>query len=123
LSRPRTGTRRDQFTTDVLRERYAPHALYHTFVQVSVGVDRDMSGHPHVMKAETAVPFEVAGKTRTELRYQHYGFDPAVAPPGKTAVCPLRPCAGRRSSGRFARMTRGSSGPADARCSFVDDTS
>ncbi len=81
----------DRFTTAPLRKRYASQALYHTFVQVSLGINRDMSGHPHVMKAETATPFEVAGVARTELWYQHYAFDPAMAPPGKTVVTVLYP--------------------------------
>ena len=81
----------DKFTTPVLRERYATQPLYHPFVQVSLGVSRDMSDTPHAVKVQTAVPFEIAGRTRQELWYQHYAYDSTMAPHGKTSVTVLYP--------------------------------
>jgi phytoene dehydrogenase-like protein len=81
----------DRFTTPDLRERFATQPLYSSFIQVSLGVNRDMSSTPHVVKAQMADPFEVAGRTRQELWYQHFAFDPSMAPPGKTAVTVLYP--------------------------------
>ncbi|MBN2535586.1 MAG: NAD(P)/FAD-dependent oxidoreductase [Spirochaetales bacterium] len=81
----------DRFTPPGLRERYETNPVYPPFIQVSLGVNRDMSGTPHVVKIQTAVPFEIAGQTRHELWYQHYAFDPTIAPKGKTAVTVLYP--------------------------------
>ena len=81
----------DRFTTPDLRERFATQPLYSSFVQVSLGVNRDLSGTPHAVKAETAVPFEIAGQARRELWYQHFAFDPTMAPQGKTPVTVLYP--------------------------------
>jgi phytoene dehydrogenase-like protein len=81
----------DKFTPPALRERYATEPHYPPFVQVSLGVNREMSGTPHVVTAQTAVPFELAGRTRHELFYQHFAFDPTMAPPGKTALTVLYP--------------------------------
>jgi phytoene dehydrogenase-like protein len=81
----------DKYTTSALRERYATQPLYYPFVQVSLGVDRDLSGTPHVVKARTPAPFQVAGVTRSELWYQHFAYDPTVAPPGKTTLTVLYP--------------------------------
>jgi len=81
----------DKYTTPVQRERYDTHPLYSSFVQVSLGVNKDLSGTPHVVKAQTAAPFEVAGQTRQELWYQHFAYDPTLAPPGKTVVTVLYP--------------------------------
>jgi phytoene dehydrogenase-like protein len=81
----------DRFTPPDLRERFATQPLYPPFIQVSLGVDRDLSGTPHAVKAETAVPFEVAGQTRRELWYQHFAFDPTMAPQGKTSLTVLYP--------------------------------
>ena len=81
----------DRFTPPTLRERFATQPLYPPFIQVSLGIDRDMSGTPHAVKAQTAAPFELAGGTRQELWYQHFAFDPTMAPPGKTSLTVLYP--------------------------------
>ena len=81
----------DRYTTPVLRDRYATQPLYHSFVQVSLGVNRDLSGTPRVVRAQTALPFEIAGRTQHELWYQHFAFDPTSAPKGKTSVTVLYP--------------------------------
>ena len=81
----------DRFTPPDLRERFATQPLYPPFIQVSLGVNRDMSGTPHAIKIQTALPFEVAGKTRNELWYQHFAYDPTMAPQGKTSVTVLYP--------------------------------
>ena len=79
----------DGYTPADLRERFDTQPLYPPFIQVSLGVNRDMSGAPHVVKIQTADPFEVAGRPRQELWYQHFAFDPTMAPPGKTSLTVL----------------------------------
>jgi phytoene dehydrogenase-like protein len=81
----------DRFTPPALRKRFATQPLYPPFIQVSLGVNRDMSGTPHAVKMQTAVPFEIAGQVRQELWYQHFAFDPTMAPHGKTSVTVLYP--------------------------------
>jgi phytoene dehydrogenase-like protein len=81
----------DQYTPPALRERFATEPLYPPFIQVSLGVNRDMADTPHAVKVQTAAPFEIAGRMREELCYQHYAFDPTLAPEGKTAVTVLYP--------------------------------
>ncbi|MGC9394085.1 MAG: phytoene desaturase family protein [Anaerolineae bacterium] len=81
----------DKFTTPGLRERYATQPLFPPFVQVSLGVNRDMSGTPHAVKVQTEVPFEIAGQMQKDLWYHHFAFDPTLAPQGKTALTVLYP--------------------------------
>ncbi len=81
----------DRFTTPAQRERFATQPLYHPFVQVSLGVNRDMSGTPHAVKVQTADPYELAGRTRQELWYQHFAYDPTLARQGKTSITVLYP--------------------------------
>jgi phytoene dehydrogenase-like protein len=81
----------NRFTTQVQRERFAKQPVYSSFIQVSLGIKRDMSGTPHAVKAETEVPFEIAGQTRKVLWYHHFAFDPTMAPQGKTSVTVLYP--------------------------------
>ena len=83
----------DTFTTPALRERYATQPVFQPFVQVSLGVNRDLSGTPHAVKVQTAAPFVIAGQTQQELWYHHYAFDPTMAPQGKTSVTVLYPSA------------------------------
>lgn len=81
----------DKFTTPALRERYATQPVFPPFIQVSLGMNRDMSGTPHVVKVQTAVPFLIAGQTQQALWYHHSAFDPTMAPHGKTSVTVLYP--------------------------------
>ena len=81
----------DRFTTPELRERFATQPLYPSFIQVSLGVNRDLSAVPHAVKVETALPFEIAGQTRRALWYQHFAFDPTMAPQGRTSITVLYP--------------------------------
>ena len=81
----------DRFTTPAQRERFATQPVYSSFVQVSLGVNRDMSDISHAVKVEMAAPFEIAGQTQQVLWYQHFAFDPTMAPQGMTSVTVLYP--------------------------------
>ncbi|MFN2110968.1 MAG: phytoene desaturase family protein, partial [Anaerolineae bacterium] len=81
----------DKYTTPALHERYATQPIFPPFVQVSLGVNRDMSGTPHAVKVQTAAPFEIAGQMHHDLWYHHFAFDPTTAPQGKTALTVLYP--------------------------------
>ncbi len=81
----------DKFTPQALRERFETQPHYPPFIQVSLGINRNLSGTPHAVKHQTAVPFELAGQTRQELWYHHYAFDPTMAPQGKTSITVLYP--------------------------------
>lgn len=81
----------DRFTTPELRERFATQPVYSSFIQVSLGVNRDLSGSPHAVKVLTATPFEIAGEMRKDLWYHHFAFDSTLAPRGKSAVTVLFP--------------------------------
>ncbi|MBN1798944.1 MAG: NAD(P)/FAD-dependent oxidoreductase [Spirochaetales bacterium] len=76
----------DKFTTPTLHERYASQPLFNPFVQVSLGVNRDMTNTPHSVRVEMSSPFEIAGQTQRVLWYQHSAFDPTLAPRGKTSI-------------------------------------
>jgi phytoene dehydrogenase-like protein len=70
-----------------LRRMYAPGALpVHSQLQVSLGVARDLSAEPHWTTYLLDQPLEIAGEERCELNVKHYGFDPSLAPAGKSAL-------------------------------------
>ncbi|MFW9824099.1 MAG: phytoene desaturase family protein [Candidatus Thorarchaeota archaeon] len=81
----------DKYTTPALRQRYKSQPVFPPFIQVSLGVSRDLSGTPHSVNVQTSEPFEIAGEKRHALWYQNYAFDPTAAPEGKTSLTVLYP--------------------------------
>jgi phytoene dehydrogenase-like protein len=55
-------------------------------VQVSLGVNQDLSAEPHWVTHLLAEPITVAGEERHEIGVKHYCFDPSLAPPGKSVI-------------------------------------
>jgi phytoene dehydrogenase-like protein len=60
--------------------------MYPPIVQVMLGVARDFSAEPHTVLFRPEKPVTVAGRTFPWLHVMHYGFDPGMAPPGKSVV-------------------------------------
>jgi phytoene dehydrogenase-like protein len=81
----------DRFTTLAQRERFATKPLYSSFIQVSLGVNRDMSAEPHAIKVQVPVPYEIAGQSRQVLWFHHFAFDSTMAPRGKSSLTVLYP--------------------------------
>ncbi len=75
-----------EFTTPQIRKLYDGHLPIHSQLQVSLGVDRDFSTEPHWITCLLDDPILVAGEKRYEIGIKHYGFDPSLAPPGKSVV-------------------------------------
>jgi phytoene dehydrogenase-like protein len=69
-----------------LRRFYDGRFPVHSMIQVSLGVNRDCSGEPHWAVHLLDEPLLVAGHPKHELHVKHYGFDPSLAPPGKSVV-------------------------------------
>lgn len=65
---------------------YTEWPLWDPLVQVSIGVDRDLSGEPHTVRFPLEDPIDAGGKVTRELRYKHFCFDSTMAPQGKSAV-------------------------------------
>jgi phytoene dehydrogenase-like protein len=73
------------------RERLETNPLFPPFIQVSLGVDMDLSGSPHFTNALLPEPVIIAGAERTSLYYGHLAFDKTMAPRGKSSVLALFP--------------------------------
>ncbi len=86
-----TGLLGDRFTPQILQERYKNQPLFHPLIQVSLGINRDMSGIDHSVNFQTAEKFEIAGKSRDSIWIQHFAFDSSMAPSGKTSLVVLYP--------------------------------
>jgi phytoene dehydrogenase-like protein len=55
-------------------------------LQVSLGVNRDLSSEPHWTTHLLDKPVIIAGEERSEIGVKHYGFDPSLAPLGKSVL-------------------------------------
>jgi phytoene dehydrogenase-like protein len=75
-----------EFTDRRIRRMYDGHLPIHSMMQISLGVNRDLSSHPHWVTHLLKEPVLVAGEPRSEIGVKHYCFDPSLAPAGKSVV-------------------------------------
>jgi len=75
-----------KFTNRSLRRMYDGHLPTHQMVQVSLGVDRNLSTQPHWVTYLLDEPLLIAGEERREMGVKHYCFDPTTAPEGKSVI-------------------------------------
>jgi phytoene dehydrogenase-like protein len=74
-----------------LRKQYDGRLPIHSQLQVSLGVNRDLSDQPHWVTYLLDEPVLIAGEERYEIGVKHYCFDPSLAPPGKSVVILMLP--------------------------------
>jgi phytoene dehydrogenase-like protein len=55
-------------------------------LQISLGVNLDLAKEPHAIVLILNQPVLIAGEERARLDMELYGFDPSLAPPGKTVL-------------------------------------
>jgi phytoene dehydrogenase-like protein len=81
-----------QYLSDQYRKLYTRDILpIRSQVQVSFGVNRDLSAEPHWLTCLLDEPVTIAGQEHHEIGIKHYCFDPSLAPPGKSAVVVMLP--------------------------------
>jgi phytoene dehydrogenase-like protein len=75
-----------KYSDPELKEYYDKGEIFEPLVMVSLGVNRDMSDQPHVKVKMLDKPITIAGEERSFVQVKHYGYDPTLAPKGKTVV-------------------------------------
>lgn len=75
-----------RYTDGEIRGYYTSFPLFPPILQVSLGVARDLSGEPHAVDFPLAEPFIAGGRAYGRLALQHYCFDQALAPSGKSVL-------------------------------------
>ena len=78
-----------KYVNDKIRGYYDELPIFQPVIQVSLGVDRDLSGEPHTIIYTFEKPVTIAGEEREWLNVKHYCFDPTLTPQGKSAVTVL----------------------------------
>lgn len=75
-----------QYLTRQLKKFYDGSFPLHSQIQVSLGVNRDLSGEPHWTVHLLDQPVTIAAEERSLLGIKNYCFDPSLAPEGKSVV-------------------------------------
>jgi len=78
-----------KYVNDKIRGYYDELPIFQPYIQVSLGVARDLSDEPPTIVYTLEEPVSIAEKMRRHLEIKHYCFDPTLAPQGKSAVTVL----------------------------------
>ncbi len=80
-----------KYVNDTIRSYYRDLPIFAPIVQVSLGINRDLSDQPHSVQYELAQPIQIAEQARPSIGFKHYGYDPTIAPVGKSVVTAMFP--------------------------------
>ncbi len=75
-----------KYVDDEIRGYYDTMPIFEPLVMVSLGVARDLSQTPHAVSWTLDQPLTLAGERQTLMAMKHYGYDPTLAPAGKSVV-------------------------------------
>ena len=75
-----------KYTNDEIISLYTEGKTYPTSVQISLGIDCDLSKEPYNLYFKTHTPIELLGQNKTHFFINNYSFDKSMCPPGKSIV-------------------------------------
>lgn len=75
-----------RYVSDKVRGYYKELPTYPSWVQVSLGVARDLSDEAVMVSYLLDEPIDIAGEKVERIEFHHFCMDPTMAPPGKSAV-------------------------------------
>jgi phytoene dehydrogenase-like protein len=76
-----------KYTDKTIDEIYRTHETFPSYLQVSLGVARDLSQWPAFVTRILDAPLEIdPGTQLCQVSFRFFHFDPTFAPPGKTPV-------------------------------------
>ncbi|MCX7771852.1 MAG: NAD(P)/FAD-dependent oxidoreductase, partial [Clostridia bacterium] len=75
-----------RYKNEAIDKLYAETLLAPTSVQVSLGVDCDLSKEPIAVSVKLEKPLKIGNVENKYFNFRHYGYDPGMAPQGKSAV-------------------------------------
>lgn len=81
-----------RYIDDARRALYETKEMFGSYLQVSLGIARDLSAQPPMLSRILAAPIAVDPGTELDvLGFRFFHFDPTFAPPGRIAVTCLLP--------------------------------
>jgi phytoene dehydrogenase-like protein len=82
---------RGQYTGCQIKRLYRHPPPMRSQLQISLGVNRDLSQTPHWVTHLLSAPAAIAGERYRAIGVKHYSFDPSLAPPGKSVMVVMLP--------------------------------
>jgi phytoene dehydrogenase-like protein len=76
----------DKFLDRKVHRLYDGHFPIHSIIQVSLGINRGLSDHPHWTTYLLDEPVLIAGEERYEIGMRTFCYDPSLAPAGKSCM-------------------------------------
>lgn len=81
-----------RYVNDAIRKIYAESETFASYLQVSLGIARDLKDQPPMLTRVLRAPIVVdPGTELSSLGFRFFHFDPTFAPAGKTAVTSILP--------------------------------
>jgi phytoene dehydrogenase-like protein len=78
-----------RYVSDRIRGYYEKLPVYPSWIQVSLGLARDLSDEAPLVSYWLDESVEIAGKKIEHIDFRHYCMDPSMAPPGKSSLVVL----------------------------------
>ncbi len=75
-----------RYMSDTLKDWYEHMPTFPPYIQISLGVNRDMSGEPRLRYWRMDTPMTIAGRATPCMIVHNYSFDGTLAPRGKTPL-------------------------------------
>jgi phytoene dehydrogenase-like protein len=75
-----------RYASDKIRRSYEKQIIYPSWIQVSLGVARNLSEDAQTVSYWLDEPIEIAGETIARVDIRHFCMDPSMAPPGKSTL-------------------------------------
>jgi phytoene dehydrogenase-like protein len=75
-----------RYVSDKVRGYYEKLAIFPSWIQVSLGVARDLSDQAQAVVYLLEEPIDIAGEKCEYIRFRHFCFDLSLAPPGRSSL-------------------------------------
>lgn len=75
-----------RYTNKKIERYYRELPLFSSFLQVSLGVKKDLSSEYHSLVSVLDKPITIGGRERDAISIKHFGYDDTMAPAGCTTV-------------------------------------
>jgi phytoene dehydrogenase-like protein len=75
-----------KYADETIRHCYEAWPIFPPIIQVSLGVDRDLTGEPHSLIYLLDQPVTIAGVEQDRLMIRHLCYDATLAPVGKSVI-------------------------------------
>ena len=75
-----------KYINETIQGYYDHNPIFPPIIQVSMGIDQDLSELPASVSYQLDEPIKIANKEESAIAMRHFCFDPAMAPEGKSSI-------------------------------------